>query len=88
MFFFETFRQRWVTVTTLETSSIGIMYRMGGVVHTYDINEDDLIDGKEFLHDIRKKGSQIVMVFYVTSLWMVLKVILEFLIMIFIRVNF
>lgn len=44
------------------------MYRMGGVVHTYDINEDDLIDGKEFLHDIRKKGSQIVMVFYVTSL--------------------
>lgn len=61
---------------------------MGGVVHTYDINEDDLIDGKEFLHDIRKKGSQIVMVFYVTSLWMVLKVILELLIMIFIRVIF
>ena len=24
-------------------------------LYTYDINEDDLIDGKEFLHDVRKK---------------------------------
>lgn len=24
-------------------------------LYIYDINEDDLIDGKEFLHDIRKK---------------------------------
>ena len=24
-------------------------------LYAYDINEDDLIDGKEFLHDVRKK---------------------------------